>query len=235
MVIEKKIKNLDKKNAQLISHGYATCKAYQFSFFRYVSDDSKKENLRKAKKLSCEEWEAECDRVGWNICRQMQLIVDKLAREFSIYQYDPGVKYGKHELFFWSNRGWNKKEWYDHFSLTLNQDKSCIEQEKILERVTEILLGIKSPQIRCQIEYMAVLDEDKICKDAECKYQELSEKRVYWAGMEGRIYKFCSSDKTEYRFYQRKAGVGRINSHFLSIPLTEMVFLEEALSVAGVN
>lgn len=235
MVIEKNIKNLDKKNAHLISLDYATCEAYQFSFYRQVSEGSKKENLRKAKQLSPDEWEAECDRVGSNVCRQMQIIVETLAREFAIYQYDPGVKYGEHDLFFWSNRGWNKKEWYDSFTLTLNHDKSLMEQARILDKVTEILRGIKSPQIRCQIEYKIVLYEEKISEAADLKYQELSDRHVICNGMEGRVYKASSSDKTEYRFYQRKAGVGRRNLHYFIVPLVEMLFLEEALSAAGVN
>ena len=122
----------------------------------------------------------------------MEEIVKQFASKYDIYQACEytGKKIsfdGDWDLFFWSDRGWNKKDFMTHFSLTFNDNRSPEQNMKLLEEIISLVETIEYENISCRIQYDAVIDEKKVGEDAKTICENLVGKFIEYCGMTGKI------------------------------------------------
>ena len=192
-------------NHKLIEMGYATKGIHSFIFDRYFTEEEMEENRMFSEQYgtSSQEWSDRCDNTGRKINKQLQSIMDVLEKEFKIYQYkDNELKYGEHDLYFYSNKGWNGQDYYDYMTLSFNDKNSEERNKEIFEKLNSLLEEMTPKNIKCRIQYQTIKNTKVIeSKGIEiCK--RLKEKMIEYSGMIGKI-KCVNEENQEYIFMKK--------------------------------
>lgn len=105
----------------LIDKGYADLDIHSLHFDRYFTEEEKENNKKLADILNnnSEEWNKHCDNISKMINQKLIPIIEMLNNRYDIHQYTEekcGMKHYKNnwDLFFYSNKGWNKKDYFDY-------------------------------------------------------------------------------------------------------------------------
>lgn len=195
-------------NKNLIKNGYARMGIHSLNFDRYFTEKEKEQNKCFANQYGSlsKEWTERCDRTGQEICKQMESMMAVLNKKYSIYQYNPDVKYGEHDLYFCSNRGWNGQNWYDHIQLSFNDKLGKDRNNQIYKELLILIDGIKAKNVKCRIQYKTVLDDEKLYIDAARKYEDLAGKFVNLRGYIGKVKEVGEyNGKKQYGFFKKGA------------------------------
>lgn len=135
-----------KQYTELIQLGFASVSVHHFDFDRYCDPFAKHIN----RDADPQGWQEEADRVWGEWREQCYKMLDELSKKYKIYQYDPSAKYNEHDLFFWSNKGWNGGE-MTGFSLNpvdgLNIENFKVELAKYTDNIT------------CRTQYHATVND----------------------------------------------------------------------------
>lgn len=192
-------------NNKLIEKGYGTKGVHSFIFDRYFTDEEKEESSNFKKVCNINEWSDRCEEIGRNLNIELEKIMQILNKEFAIYQYeDNEVKFGEQDLFFYSNRGWNKKDYYDYMTLTFNTKNSEERNEEIYNKLHEILNNLSPKNIECRIQYTTLKDDEKIKTRVVEICKEIEGKMIVHCGMAGKI-KCFNSENDRYIFMKKGA------------------------------
>lgn len=189
----------------LIDAGYATIGLHSLVFNRHFTEEEMENNREFANTfgMNSPEWAKRCDDTGQKICSQLEKVMDVINSEYTVCQYkNETVKYGEHDLFFYSNKGWNKKEWYDYMTLSFNDKRTTESHFLLLDDILPTLSEIDCQNISCKIQYKTIVKEEKLCKDALEVCKKLEGKMINYMGREGKI-KLISDG--EYGFFKKGA------------------------------
>lgn len=207
-------------NKTLIENGYASTGIHSLNFDRYFTDEEMEENRQAAQRLNSQEWTEYWDKHGQKTCEQMKGIMEVLSVKYSIYQYNPQVKYGEHDLFFWSNKGWNGKDWYDCVQLSFNNELSEDRNNEILNELLDLLSNMEFNNITCRVQYKTLRDDEKLYADAAKQYDEFKGKFVNYGSRIGKVKEVGEfNGRKEYGFF--KKGARKVFYHLTN---EEMIF-----------
>lgn len=193
-------------NNELINLGYAALDVHSLNFDRYYTEAEMDENRIVSAGLSTEERSEMCESVGRTICERMELMMRKLNSRYDICQYNKDIQYGKHDLHFYSNRGWNGKEWYDHIQLSLNEKRCAYENEMLLAEILNIVGDLELQNVKCRVQYQSKVDNTKLHDDSLKVCGKVEGKFITYKGSLGKIK--CIGEecgKKQYGFFKKGA------------------------------
>ena len=191
--------------------GYGTETVHSIHFDRHYSEEQKVANYQLANSMSHEEWGEHCEQVAKTFHKPMTEILEKFISRYDIHQVSEETSTMTHynsdwDLFFWSDRGWNGKDFMTCFSLTFNSNRTTEQNMKLLEKIIPIVEAMDYETIACRIQYDIVFDEDKLGKDAKAVCEKLAGKTIHYRGMTGKIKAVEKRDDiVEYGFFRTRA------------------------------
>lgn len=209
-------------NKNLIENGYAVYDIHSLNFDRHFTEEEMEQNRQFAKQYGnmSQEWTDRCEWFGEEICKQMESMMKILNEKYSIFQYDPQVKYGEHDLYFRSNRGWNGKEWYDHIQLCLNNKLDKDRSDQVLNELINLFANMELKNIACRIQYKTLTDDEKLYADASKRYNDIAGKFVNLRGHIGKVKEVGEyNGKKQYGFFKKGA-----RKYYNSLSSAEMIF-----------
>jgi hypothetical protein len=213
-------------NKSLIDLGYATIGIHSLVFDRHFTEEEMADNRKATEEIgnNTEAWNKRCDQKGEMICEQMECMMKILNNKYLIAQYNENVKYGTHDLHFYCNRGWNKKDWYDHIQMCFNEKKGQEENNKLLSELLDILSPMELKNVGCRVQYETVVDEKKLHDDVLEICKQYEGKTITYRGTEGKIkYITNSNGQNEYGFFKKGA-----RSKYYRINDSELIMLNIA-------
>lgn len=209
-------------NNNLIENGYATYGIHSLNFDRYFTEKEMGQNRQFAEchGNTSNEWTDSCEWCGQEICKQMESMMKILNVKYAIHQYDPQVKYGEHDLHFYSNRGWNGKDWYDHIQLSFNDKSNKDRNNQILNELLKFVDRMELKNVTCRVQYKTVADNEKLYTDAAKRYKDLEGKFVSLRGCVGKVKEVGEyNGKKQYGFFKKGA-----RKYYNPLSDTELIF-----------
>lgn len=179
-------------NTCLIEAGYADLTVHSLRFDRFYTEEEKEQNMRAAESMTLEEWHNRCEESSKEIYKQLMKIVPLFEKYGIVYRVDPATNHGHYEseeLHFHSNKGWNGKDYFDHFTLSFDMDKPAEEIISFKDEIVSMLenSNTDTPNIKCVVQYDVKVNEKKLAEDAEIICKELEGKTIEYGGMKGKI------------------------------------------------
>lgn len=180
-------------NTRLIEAGYADLTVHSLRFDRFYTEEEKGQNMQAAESMTLEEWHNRCEESSKEIYKQLMKIVPLFEKYRIVYRVDLATNHGYYEssdnLYFYSNKGWNGKDYFDHFTLSFDKNRPA---EEIISFKNEIISMLEksntdTPNIICIVQYDDKPNEKKLTEDAEIICKELEGKTIEYGGMKGKI------------------------------------------------
>lgn len=184
---------------EFISRGYACESFYSLRFSFVYTEAQKAENRAYAETVGTESdaWSVHAAASARRRSEHMERIVNLLAQNFKIYQYDKEetVPYNSDwDLFFWCNdfsstmRGLLSGRDYGYFTLAFNSEQAPEQRRKIYDRAMRILeLFSDDENLHIAVQYTAIMDDAKIKHDAALAGLGIAGRNCVYKGMEGRV------------------------------------------------
>lgn len=202
-------------NKNLIEAGFAVLSFHSLRFDRYFTEEEKEANRTAAEKCgpgNSPEWIARCDAMAAEISRQMQNVLP-LFSGYDIHQLTEETSTISHyrsdwDLFFYSNTGWNKRNFFDYFTLSANEKRTAAANMELLEKVLAMLASadIDAPNVCCTVQYTAVSNAAAIEKAALAIIERIVGKMIEYNGIVGKFRKFRDGSGIDcYGFFRKGA------------------------------
>ena len=184
---------------EFISRGYACESFYSLRFSFVYTEAQKAENRAYAETVGTESdaWSVHAAASARRRSEHMERIVNLLAQNFKIYQYDKEetVPYNSDwDLFFWCNdfsstmQGLLSGRDYGYFTLAFNSEQAPEQRRKIYDRAMRILeLFSDDENLHIAVQYTAIMDDAKIKHDAALAVPRIAGRNCVYKGMEGRV------------------------------------------------
>lgn len=205
------IKGFERK---LIDASYGKMTVHSLHFDRYVSEEQKEINRKFFEGMTEVERNnyyknAEFAEIQEAFGKSLREVLDIFIGKFDIHQVSAETSTAAHyrsdwDLFFWSDRGWNGKEYMSCFSLTFNENRTAEQNMILLDKIISILEASENEKVSCRVQYDAVIDEKAVAAIARKVFDGITGKFVSWRGYEGKI-KIVSTEggETEYGFFKK--------------------------------
>lgn len=222
MIIGEDKSYLRKLDLELINKGYADLDIHSVHFEKKFSEEQKNKNKENIEKMSKQEWEIYCDNIWCEFSEKLKTIIDKLDSEYLIYQYKKDLDYIKDDwdYFFYSDRGWNKKNYFTFFELKPNSKRPL---GKRLIDVNNLINFLKNQQISddilIRIQYDIFKNEDKIKNDALNFIDKIKNTFINYNGMTGKI-KIISVNENNIKYGFFKKGA---KTHYYNISYPDIL------------
>lgn len=184
---------------EFISRGYACESFYSLRFSFVYTEAQKAENRAYAETVGTESdaWSVHAAASARRRSEHMERIVNLLAQNFKIYQYDKEetVPYNSDwDLFFWCNdfsstmQGLLSGRDYGYFTLAFNDKHDHERRQKVYNRAMRILeLFSDDENLHIAVQYTAIMDDAKIKRDAALAGLGIAGRNCVYKGMEGRV------------------------------------------------
>lgn len=178
---------------RLIEAGYTDLTVHSLRFDRFYTEEEKEQNRQAAESMTVEQWHNRCEESSREIYRQLIGIIPLFEKYGIIYRVDPVTNHGWYEspdnLYFYSNRGWNGKDYFDYFTLSFDRNEPA---EEIIAFKNELVSMLEksntdTPNIRCVVQYDTKPNNNELAEDAEIICKELEGKTIEYGGMKGKI------------------------------------------------
>ena len=192
-------------NEKLINKGYAELTVHSLHFDRYFTDDEKENNLRLSHTMNRDEWSIHCDEKSKDIYKQLLLVINAIKDKYNIHQLTEETSTMQHfreswDLFFYSNKGWNQKDYFDYFSLGFNEKRSIEDNNRLLNELLTIIEPFIAKNIYCRVQYTHRHNKEKIEQDGTAICKKLTDKMIAYYDKEGKI-KVVGQDKEGNNLY----------------------------------
>lgn len=179
-------------NKGLIEKEYAELSVHSLHFDRYYNEEEMSENRKASEVLTKEQWNERCDKTAEYIFSQLCLVLNELKDKYNIRQLTEESSTMEHyktnwDLFFWSNKGWNGKEYFDVFSLTFNEKRSIEENMKLLNELINIFESLDIKNISCRVQYTSIRNTEKITNEGINICKKLVGQFINYQGFIGKI------------------------------------------------
>ena len=224
MYISKDFSYINANETMLMDNGYGKLSVHSTHFDRHYSEEQKEKNREIAESMTREEWSKHCDEIAEGFAKPMEEIVKQFASKYDIYQ---ACEYtGKKisfdndwDLFFWSDRGWNGKDFMTHFKLNFNKERSPEQNMTLLDEIISLVETMEYENIGCRIQYDAVIDNERVETEAKTICERLVGKFIDYHGMTGKIKVVREENGIkEYGFFKKNA-----RNKYYSISNTEIL------------
>ena len=207
---------------ELIEKGYAELDIHSISFDRYYSEEEKQNNSLTFESMTNEEWNLHCDEIAEGIYQQMLPIITLLNEKYNIHQISEEKSTIEHyrenwDLYFYSNKGWNNKDYFDHMKLSFNGKREANENIKLLEEILLLLKNLEVKNVSCKVQYTTRINEEKVKNKSTEICKQLLDKNIEYQGMKGKI-KLIDKSKEIYGFFKSRA-----RNHYYNISDTYLV------------
>jgi len=192
---------------QLIEKGFAEIDIHSLNFDRFYTEEQKAHNYETSFTMSNEERNIFCDRISKEIHAKLLPIVELLNSKYKLYQYNEDISYNSNwDLFFYSNKGWNGKDYFDYMKISFNEKRTVIERMELMNEVVEILKSIDVQGIQCSIQYSVKKYEDAIHEAAKPLCKKLEGQFINYGGTIGKIKEVQDQYKGNvYAFFKKGA------------------------------
>lgn len=192
MIIKECDKRISDSNEKLIEMGLADSVVHSLIFDRYLTEEEMEENRAQAELLTREQWSNRCDDMSYNLYNQLYPIMDLINEKYVLYQYPKNNRSMEYystdwDLFFYSNRKWNGREYYDYCTLSPNSKRTVGENKKLIEGLLEFLRDIEAKNISCRVQYSVKKHEQDIKALSDTICEKLLDKFIDYLGMSGKI------------------------------------------------
>lgn len=207
MYISKDFSYINANETTLIDNGYGKLSVYSIHFDRHYSEEQKEKNRKTAESMTKEEWSRHCDKIAEEFAKPLNEILEKFLSKYSIYQASENVSYDSDwDLFFWSDKGWNGKDFMTHFKLNFNEKRSPEQNMALLDEIISFIETMEYENIGCRIQYNAIMDNERIETEAKTICEKLVGKFIDYHGMTGKI-KVVKEENgiKEYGFFKKNA------------------------------
>lgn len=176
----------------LAEHGYGEISFHSLNFGRYYNEEEKEENRRIAASLSKDEWNIHCEEVSKALAEPLKAIARHFAEKYDIHQLTIEKSSMEHyrtdwDLFYWSDKGWNNKDYMTCFSLSSNSNRSASDNNNLLQKIIPMVENFQHQNIACRIQYCSVLDKERIKHHATELLNDLVGKTIVYRGEKGKI------------------------------------------------
>ena len=191
--------HVSRTEKEFIARGYARESFYSLRFSYDYTEAQKAENRACADEAGTDSdaWNARVTSSARQRSGHMERIAALLARNFRIYQYDKdeAVPYESDwDLFFWCNgfettmQGLLSGRDYSCFTLSFNSQHGHERRQKVHDRAMRILdLFADAANLEVAVQYAAIMDDDRIKRDAALAIPAIAGRTCTYGGMEGRL------------------------------------------------
>lgn len=227
MVIKEDFSYIDSFSKLLIENGFGIYLVHSYCFNRYFSDEQMEENRREAERLSSDRkaWEKRCDDSHYAFYEVAKKMMEALGAQYKIYQYNSD-DYKNKDLFFYSNKGWNNREWFDYCTLSLHDDYNInIQQNRELKKWLIKWNGDIDNVINCRIQYQACINKEKVSAFVKNYIDTILNKMIIYGFTEGKVkWVDCNN---EYGFF--KKGAKKYYTPLNDISLMELLVQQKII------
>lgn len=223
MFIKEDYSYISQMENKLIENGYGKLSVHSIHFDRYFTEEQQERNKQIAHDSTTEEWHKYCDEIGEYLSKQLLEIAKVFDSKYDIHQFREEKNTIEHyksnwDLYFYSNKGWNGKEYMNFFTLTFNDDRTPEENMNLLEEIKGIIETLNYENIMCRIQYDAVIDNKRVENEAKAICENLLGKFTTYNGMIGKIKVIHElEDKKEYGFFKKNARTNYYPIHYATI------------------
>ena len=212
--------------SKLIDSGYGTMGVHSIHFDRYFSEEQKEKNRELAETLTREEWNKHCGELGEELALYLYEILNVFVKKYNIHQVSAETSTMEHyrsdwDLYFYSNKGWNGKEYMDFFNLSFNGKRSAEQNMKLAKEIVSMVELLEYENICCRVQYIAIIDNEKVSTDAKAVCENLLGKFINYNYMTGKIKVVSEADgNKEYGFFKKNA-----KNRYYPISYTEILVM----------
>ena len=211
MYVKKDYSYINNNRMTLVKKGYGKLTVHSINFNRHYSEEQKEENCQIAKSMTDAEWSKHCEDVARGFSKSLNDILKHFVDKYDVHQVSEETSTMEHyksnwDLYFWSNEGWNGKDYMDCFKLSFNKNRTPEENIKLLEEIIPLVEGMDYENIGCRIQYNAVINNEKVEKEAKIICDSLIGKSIIYCGMIGKIKVVSERNgNKEYGFFKKYA------------------------------
>lgn len=203
MLIKEDYSYIGERGQNLISEGYAELGIYSLNFARYFTEEEKKNNRNLAETMTSEQWDIHCDNTSKALYGIMFSIAEMLNREYIMYQFDKNVSHeADWDLFFYSNKGWNNKDYFDYMQINFNRKRSTKQNLRLKDEIVKMLADIEVKNVYCGMQHYVIYNDEKIKLKARENFEKYRNKFISYKGMTGKIKE---TEKGQYGFFKKGA------------------------------
>lgn len=199
------------RNKELIDLGYADMDVHSLNFDRYYTEEEKKQNSERAKAMTSEEHTNYCKVISKEVGLKLLGVLNELDKKYDIHRVSKEKSTSEHyrsnwDLFFYSNKGWNGQDHFDHMKISFNDRRNLEDNKQLLSEIMALLESLDVDGIMCRIQHDLNLHEDEIEKKAEEISEELLGRFVLYNDMMGKIKVVSDEDGIKtYGFFKKGA------------------------------
>ena len=195
-------------NKRLIEKGYGQLSVHSLHFDRHFNEQEKEANRKASEELTREQWNERCDQISKYISIQLHKVLRTIKDKYNIHQLTEETSTMEHyksnwDLFFYSNKGWNKKEYFDYFTLTFNDKRSVEDNNRLLVELLSIFEVLDIKNVSCRVQYTAIRNEEKIQQDGLKLCERLVGQFIEYSNCVGKI-KLVGDN--QYGFFKKGAS-----------------------------
>lgn len=196
---------------KLIEKGYADLDIHSINFDRYFTEEEKENNSKLAKSMTSEQWNKHCNESKKTIYNQMLPIIELLNSKYDIHQFTKEKSTMEHyssdwDLYFYSNKGWNGKDYFDHMKVNFNDNRTVEQNKKLVNKVLELLEQLEIKNVYCRVQYTVREHKKEIKEKVNEICENLVDKSINYRGMEGKIKVVSEYEgKKTYGFFKKRA------------------------------
>ncbi len=116
----------------------------------------------------------------------------ELAKRYSIHQLTEETSTMDHyrsawDLHWYSNEGWNRKNYFDHAQISFNENRNEEENRRVFADVLAFFEVIDIDGAMVCVRYIAKVDEKKTAQKAFEAFQKIDGKMIDYHGRTGKI------------------------------------------------
>jgi hypothetical protein len=207
---------------KLITMGYAEMSVHSLHFDRDLSEEEKQENRSQSEILTKEQWSERCDNFSKYLSTQLKSVAQYFADNYDVHQVDEKTSTMEHfrsdwDLYFYSNKGWNNKDYFDYFSIDFNEKRTAISIMALMVKITDVLAVMEIKNVSCRVQYSIKYNEEKLKEDAIKIVESIKGNFIKYSGMDGKFKLVNEHDGNKiYGFFPKCSktkyyGINNIN------------------------
>lgn len=179
----------------LFAKGYCKERLYQLEFSRHFSEEEKQRNLAFANSHSADEVKAWADK---NAAETHEILMEvaSLFKAYDVHQFSPETSTMAHynsdwDLFWYSNKGWNRTNYTSYFTLSFNEKRDERKNFRLYQEIIELLSSSDILNVTCSVKRIVEWNDKKLAADAAVFAERLKGSTVVYSpfgfNMEGKI------------------------------------------------